>query len=175
MTYDNDGAFVLAVYATARGFAFVLFEGPENPIDWGAKELRGRRKNNRTLDEVEKLIDRYRPDALVIEDISEKGSRRSSRIRRLYRALGHLAATEYVDLYRYSRNVVRGTFAPTGAVTKVEIAEAIARQIPALGHRLPRERKIWMSEDPRQSLFDAAALALTHFARPPSGSIPPVD
>ena len=56
-------------------------------------------------------------------------------------------------------------FASVGAGTKYEIAKAIATQIPAFAHRLPRLRKIWMSEDPRQSLFDAAALGLTFFAR----------
>lgn len=48
-----------------------------------------------------------------------------------------------------------GNTDPTaGAFTKYEIAKAIARRIPAFAHRLPRLRKLWMSEDPRQGLFD---------------------
>jgi len=34
----------------------------------------------------------------------------------------------------------------------------------AFRDRLPPLRKAWMSQDPRISVFDAAALALTHFS-----------
>ena len=47
--------------------------------------------------------------------------------------------------------------------TKREIAEAIVREFPELEPRLPPVRKIWMSEDVRMSIFDAAALAITFF------------
>jgi Holliday junction resolvasome RuvABC endonuclease subunit len=117
-----------------------------------------------TLRAIAVLIDRYRPEALVIEDFTIKGARRSSRIRKLYRALIHLAETEQVDVHRVSRTQVKLCFASVGATTKHEIAVAIARQILDFAHRLPRTRKIWMSEDPRQNLFDAAAIGLTYFA-----------
>jgi len=164
MTNARFNVFVLSIYPTSRGFAFVLFEGPASPFDWGTKEFRGRHKNMQTLRAVAAIIDRYRPEVLVIEDFTVKGSRRSSRIRKLYRALTHLAETEQVDVQRISRTQVRLCFASVGATTKHEIAMAIAKQILALAHRLPRTRKIWMSEDPRQNLFDAAAIGLTYFA-----------
>lgn len=157
-------AFILAIYPSARGFAFVLFEGPESPFDWGTKEFRGLNRNAHTLEGIAALIARYRPEAIVIEDFTEEGSRRSLRIRRLYRSLIHLAQTECVDVFRYARVQVRHCFSPVGATSKYEIATAIARQIPALEHRLPRFRKIWMSEDARQNLFDAAALGLTYYS-----------
>ena len=148
----------------SRGFAFVLLEGPESPYDWGIREIKGKQKNAKTLEEVKKLIGRYRPEVLVIEDAAGGKSRRTTRIRRLYRLLIHLAKSEYVDTHRYSRSVIKQCFAPVGATTKHEIAKAIAMQIPAFAHRIPRERKPWMSEDSRQSLFDAAALGLTYYA-----------
>lgn len=165
MTPKEPQNLVLAVYPFSRGFAFVLFEGPESPFDWGVKEVKGPNKNARTLAEIRHLLDRYRPEVLVIEDTSGKESRRTSRIRKLYRALAHLAQAEYVDLCRFSPANVKACFASVGASTKYEIAKAIATQIPAFAHRLPRLRRVWMSEDPRQSLFDAAALGLTYFAR----------
>ena len=79
--------------------------------------------------------------------------------------LVHFAEAEYVELHRCSKKEVRTCFASVGAGTKYEIAKAIATQIPAFAHRIPRFRKPWMSEDPRQSLFDAAALGLTYFTR----------
>ena len=156
---------VLAVYPFSRGFAFVFFEGAESPFDWGVKEVKEKNKNTKTFDEIKKLIDRYRPEVLVIEDTSDKASRRNARIRALYRMLVHMAAIEYVDLCRYSKSHIKDCFAAVGAATKYEIAKAIATQIPAFGHRVPPLRKPWDSEDPRQSLFDAAALGLTYYAR----------
>jgi len=50
-----------------------------------------------------------------------------------------------------------------GAETKYEIAQAVAGIIPAFKHRLPPIRKIWQSEDERQSLFDAASLGIAYY------------
>jgi Holliday junction resolvasome RuvABC endonuclease subunit len=165
--HESPPTLVLSIYPFSRGYAFVLFEGPESPFDWGVKEIKEKHtnKNTKTIDAIKKLIDRYRPEVLVIEDTTAKDSRRTSRIRKLYGMLVQLAETEYVELHRYSKTLVRACFASVGASTKYEIARAIAMQIPAFSHRTPRFRKPWMSEDPRQSLFDAVALGLTYFAR----------
>jgi len=165
MTHEDPQDLVLSIYPFSRGFAFVLFEGPESPFDWGVKEIKEKHKNTKTLDEIKKLIDRYRPEALVIEDTAGRGARRHRRIQKLYRMLAHFAAAEYVDLHCCSRVEVKACFASVGATTKYEIAKAVATQIPAFAHRIPRLRRAWMSEDPRQSLFDAAALGITYFAR----------
>jgi hypothetical protein len=61
---------------------------------------------------------------------------------------------------RVSRTEVREVFARVDALTKRDIALAVAKQIPAFERYLPPVRKPWMSEDARMSLFDAAALAL---------------
>lgn len=154
---------VLAIYPFTRGFAFILFEGPENPYDWGVKEIKSKHRNAESLVEIKKLIDRYRPEAMIIEDTSEKSSRRSARIRNLYRSLIRVAEKEYVEIYRYSNIDVRKFFCAAGAKTKYEIAHEIAKLLPYFAHRIPRLRKAWMAEDPRQSLFDAAALGLIFY------------
>src|SRR5450631_652508 len=164
MTDAHPQNLVLALYPFTKGVAFVFFEGPESPFEWGVKNIKKTHKNSKTLEAIKKLIDRYRPEVLVIEDTTDGGSRRTSRIRKLYRMLVHFAEAEYVDLHRCSKTEVKTCFASVGAGTKYEIAKAIATQIPAFAHRIPRFRKPWMSEDPRQSLFDAAALGLTYYA-----------
>ena len=163
MTHEYPQNLVLSIYPFTRGFAFVLFEGPESPFDWGVKVVKEKHKNAKTLDEIKKIIDRYRPEVLVIEDTTDGESRRTSRIRKLYRMLVHLATAEYVDLCRFKKSQVKECFASVGASTKHEIAKAIATQIPAFAHRTPPFRRPWMSEDPRQSLFDAAALGLVFY------------
>uniref|UniRef100_E6PH24 Uncharacterized protein n=1 Tax=mine drainage metagenome TaxID=410659 RepID=E6PH24_9ZZZZ len=110
----------------------MLFEGPDNPFDWGVREIKQKEKNAKALAEIKKLVDRYRPEVLVIEDTALKGSRRTARIRKLYRMLVHFAQVEYVDLYRCSKKEIKVCFAGVGASTKYEIAKAIAIHIPRL-------------------------------------------
>ena len=165
MTNANPQNLVLSIYPFTRGFAFVLFEGPASPFDWGVKEIKEKHKNAKTLDDIKELIDRYRPEVLVIEDTTNGESRRTSRIRKLYRMLVHLAVAEYVDLCRLKKSQVKESFGFVGAESKYEIAKAIAIQIPAFAHRIPPFRKPWVSEDSRQNLFDAAALGLTFYAQ----------
>jgi len=155
---------VLSIYPSSRGYAYVLFESAQNPYDWGVKDIRKKNKNESALEGIRILIERYRPDSIVIEDYMEKGSRRSTRIRRLYRMVTNLAMKECIEVKRISREAIFKCFAASDAKTKYDISQVIAEQIPELAHRLPRVRKIWMSEDPRQSLFDAAALGIVYYA-----------
>jgi Holliday junction resolvasome RuvABC endonuclease subunit len=155
--------FVLAFYPSSRGFAFVLFQGPHTPFDWGVIELRGKQKNARTLQAFTKLIAQYAPDVLVIEDTESRDSRRHTRIRALYRMAAHVAKMKGISVIRFTHSEVHASFGLAGSSTKYEIAQAIAKEIPAFASRLPPVRKIWMSEDPRQNLFDAASLGFTFY------------
>jgi hypothetical protein len=165
MTWHTPSELVLSIYVTSKGFAFVLFEGAASPFDWGSRELRNPSRNQKCVAAIRLIIEKYHPRVLIIEDSGERYSRRTARIRRLYQSLVHLARISGMDVDRISKSAIRETFARVGAVTKHEIAEAIAVQIPAFGSRLPPVRKPWMSQDARQGLFDAVALAVTHYAR----------
>ena len=58
---------------------------------------------------------------------------------------------------------MRDAFSGCDAVTKYEIAVAIAERFPELGQILPPPRKLWMPEDKRMGTFDAVAWGLTLF------------
>lgn len=150
---------VLAIYPNTRGLAFVLFEGPLAPVDWGVREVRGGRKNESCLQHVRALLDRYHPDALVLQDTSESGAR-SHRIRVLNSAIAECADRLGLRIATCSRTQVRQSF---GYATKHEIAVAIARHVPVFERYLPPKRKPWTSEDARMGLFDAAALGISFF------------
>ncbi len=170
---DSNGSARAPLYPTARGFSFIVFEGPESPYDWGVKKFTGQHKNQRCIDAIKKLIDQYQPYAVILEDTYDTDIHRASRIKKLYFRIAHLAQSERIEVHRFTRAKVKNTFRRSGASTKYEIAQAVAIHIPAFAHRLPPLRKPWMSEDPRMSLFDAAALGLTFFAtRPERGDLP---
>ena len=151
---------VLGLYPTTRGFAFALFEGPLSPYDWGVSYMKGG-KNEWCLKKVSGLLDRYTPDAIVLQDMSSTGTRRVQRIRTLNGAIEKLAEARRIPVFSYSRRQVRTYFPPPH--TRRQIAETIANHIPAFEGFLPPIRKIWKSENPHMSLFDAAALVLTHY------------
>lgn len=66
---------VLAIDPTRRGFGYTVFEGPDLPVDWGERNIRGQ-KNAGSVEAVAHLIELYRPDVLVLEDPTSTDSRR---------------------------------------------------------------------------------------------------
>jgi len=156
-------ALVLSVYLNTRGFAFIVFEGHLSPFDWGIRETRGPKKNNTCLIRITKIFDRYAPDALVIQDTSDSGTERAPRIRNLNSSLVKLARHRGIPVFAYSRDRVRRAFESYGCPNKESLAELIAKHIPAFEQYVPPPRRLWMSEDRRMGLFDAAALALVFF------------
>ncbi|MBR1070299.1 hypothetical protein [Bradyrhizobium liaoningense] len=126
--------------------------------------MRGPRKSNGCLLRISQIIDRCAPDVLVIQDISEQGTRRARWISKLNGSITELAKDRGIPVFAYSRAQVRAAFDEYGGPpTKQILAELIAKHIPAFEQYVPPPRKPWMSEDRRMGLFDAAALALVFF------------
>lgn len=133
------------------------------PFDWGVRNVRGP-KNPQSVRAAAQLMQRYTPDALVVEDCRAKGRRRRERVRKLIDELTELAAANGVPVHRVSRTKVGQVFARLGATNKHRMAGVIAVRFPELAPRLPPERKPWMSEDARMAIFDAVAFALAFFS-----------
>lgn len=163
MTGEHPHALVLSLYPFSRGFAFVFLDGPESPFEWGVKEIKGTNRHRRTVIEMETLVERFRPEVIVIEEKSRV--RRTTRIRKLYRAIHHLAKKSNAEVYRCSKKELAFCFGLSKQTTKLDMAREVSRRIKGFAHKLPSARKPWQSEDPRQSLFDAAALAMTYYRR----------
>lgn len=151
---------ILSIYLTIRGYAYVLAEGPLNPVDWSTSEARGPEKNVKCLKFIEALVKRYRPDVLILENTSHKSSWRSLRVQKLNADICVFAQDYGIPVITVSREEVKAAFAPHGAETKDEIAEVISERIPVLVSYLPPVRKPWMSVDARMGLFDATAQLL---------------
>ena len=152
---------VLALYPSARGMAHIFFKAAHIPTNWSLKEIRGDEKNTVAIAVVTELLNRYAPEVLVIEETKEKKCKRSPRICALHNAIAKAAKAQGIPVVRYTKGAVREYL---GVHTKYDTAHAVAKRIPALAPKLPPVRKIWMCEDHRQHLFDAAALALMHYA-----------
>lgn len=162
----TEGKSVLAIDPTSRGFGYAFFEGQSNLVDWGTKQIEGKTgetKNIRCILKIRELIQHFQPDVIVLEDPRGEGSRRCARICRLIASIRALAAKNRVMTRCFSRSRVREIVARYNARTKYQIAVKIAKELPELEPHLPRRRKLWMSEDERMAVFDAAAFALVYY------------
>jgi len=149
----------LAVDPTTKGFAFVVLEDG-SLVDWGVRHA-GVSKNSGSVRKLRVLLKRYTPDMLVVEDVNHRSSRRWRRVRQLVAWFSREARHQHIALRRVAHQQVRKHFAAYSPhVTKYGVALALAERFPELRERLPRVRKMWMTEDERMSIFDALAMAL---------------
>lgn len=161
----TNQCYVLALFPSTRGMAFALFDSPLSLVDWGHVSIKGDSRNLKCTDAAKRLIERYVPDVVVLEDTSKRIHSRGARIAALNQAFVTLAVLQGVEVLRLPSKEIRQRFEAVGARTKEERAKMIANMLPALSHKLPPKRKAWMSEDPRMALFEAAALALGYYGR----------
>jgi hypothetical protein len=152
---------VIAFYPHARGFAYVVFEGPLLPIDWGMSDVPAREKARRCLRRLSLLLDQYRPDALLIREVTNGHRKRS--IGALLAAIKEEARSRRLFTVAVSRKQIQEAFAYLGSPTRRAIVEAIAKHAPTFASYVPPIRKIWNGEDRRMGLFDAIALALAFY------------
>lgn len=153
---------LIGLHCGAKGVGFVVFEG-QSIYDWGTVIARGD-KNAMSLRKLARLIDRFSPETLVLEQ-ADSIAGRAERILQLYQAIATLCQTRNIDVHLYPQFDIQRRFKTAGAATRQEIAEAVVRQIDVLAPRLPYPRKPWQSEARRMAIFSAAAVALTHLAQ----------
>lgn len=151
---------IIAIVPHSKGLGYAVFEGIKRPIDWGIKRVTGE-KNAASLQKVEALIEVYRPDAIVLEEVD--GSRRCERVKVLIALIKKRSRDLGIEVVSFSRLVVGKIVAPKCRLTKYQMACRIADRFPALHPRLPAPRLPWQSEDYRMSIFEACGLCLAWF------------
>lgn len=163
----NRDAIVLAIYPIPRGYGFVLFESASAGTDWGIRFVEDaiKTRNERTMPHIEKLLDRYHPEFLILQDFRAKAARRTERLKRLHQSIMHAAQVRFIEVALIGVAEIRNVFRSVGASSSYEIAQAVARQFPPLSHRLPPKPRAWDSVSPVMAVFRAAAMALTFYAR----------
>ena len=147
---------VVAIELTSRGFAFGVLEGEERLVDWGTRECG--RKVPRFLPALSAVVERYRPDRLVLEEPAGSYKKETGRTLLVWAeqwAADHDVACQAItpeDLERYF-----------GSPHRYEVAKAVARQFEQLAPQLPERRRRWESERVRLGVFVAVARGLASF------------
>jgi hypothetical protein len=151
---------VLAVHPTSSGFGWALFDEAGVLMEWGIASAKEGRKL-RLLSRFKHLLARHEPASLVFE-AHEGTHHRADRIRKLYRAFLRVASNAGMTTRGYDREGVAVALNIPLHASRYEVARRIAERLAELSHRMPRKQAFGASEDPRQSLFTAAALGLAH-------------
>ena len=142
---------------TTKGFAWAVLEGSERLVDWGLSRIR-KGSVSRVNERVEKLLERYEPDLLILEEVTL--SRHGFTARARHKDILLLADALDVPVELVTRSRVSKMFRDSGD-SRFEIALAISLWFPELAPSLPRKRRFFDPEDERIDLFDAVSFALT--------------
>ena len=94
---------VLSLYPTTRGFGFALFDAERRLVDWGIAGVRTGNKNIETMKGMSRLIVRFDPTLIVVEDTRPKGARQHDRIRRLHALVLAEGGARRIPIRRFSR------------------------------------------------------------------------
>jgi len=163
MTDQSNEKRVIALDVHPRSFGFVVFEGPNDMLDWGIRSFRPG-VNAVKVPAAKKLLallDEFRPSAVVIR---ERLTSRTAKRTKMLSTIERQARSRRIPVRFISRRDVNRTFVGFDS-NKYEVASALARQFPDLASRLPPKRKCWQSEDYRMGIFDAAAVGVAYFVR----------
>ena len=154
---------LLSVALTSKGLGYSVLEGAASLIENGHMSVRGEGKNAQCLAKVKKLAAFYRPDALILQDVVAKGSRRHSRIKKLHRGVKAFAQKNKLAVKVISEQRLRRLLLGNEQGTKQEMAEVLAKRFPIeLALQLPPKRRLWQSADSRMDIFDAIGLAVAY-------------
>ena len=162
---SRDTSYVLALAPVSRGLGVCVLDAHGRAIDWRVREARTAHKNARSQALADDLINEFQPTALVIEDHRAAGARRSARICELLDLIAELGGERGLDVARCGILEVRASLGLPPRANKDAIAAEVARRLPVLAPRLPRPKRIWVTEAHAMAIFTAAALALTHLGR----------
>ena len=157
MTRIADQRSIVGIDPTSRGVAFAFFESGEF-LDWGT-----RRNDGNELRLLDRLLDTFKADVLVLEDGDALRSERRPRIRRLLRLMAEHARSRGIVVVTMSRHGVREEWANRGMTTKHTVSVAIGGMFPEIEMLVPRKRKVYWSEEARAEIFDAISLVLHAF------------
>ena len=163
MTPKEKRPLVLGLSPSAEGLGWAAFADPFTVHHHGVYRGSRKHKSASCLKKVAWLLDRLKPEILVLEAFDPECSDRSRRIIKLLRDIASLAADRGVEFHVYRKDEVQDAFRVVEARTRDEIAEAVSRHVTALAPYLPAKRKAWQGEDRALSRFCAAALVLTHY------------
>jgi hypothetical protein len=154
---------VIALDVRSRNFGFVMFEGPNEILDWGIRSFRSGANAVKTPagEKFGALLDEFTPSAVVIRG---RATVRSTKKPKLLSIIERQVRSRRIPFRFITPRDVNRAFVGFES-NKYEVASVLAKQFPTLASKLPPKRKCWQSEDYLMGIFDAAAVGVAYFVR----------
>ena len=169
MAKSNSGeryrtARTLTIDPRIRRIGFAYFEAAIL-CDWGVKNIRADLPSVRVrrllIPLLVKMLDRYRPTALLVPDVRVGAVRRSHHVREVVAGVVQEATRRDIAVFFVTEAQVRAAFQRVlrGArPNKRRIDQTIAKWFPELEPWLPRVRRLWEPEGYAVPMFTAVAM-----------------
>jgi len=152
MSLLRDPRSILGIDPTHDGVAFAFFE--DGAIaDWGTS-----RDDGNELRVLDRLIDDYGAEVIVIEDGDARNSERRPRMRNLLRDLATDAKKRELTVVKVSRREVRDAWERRCITRKQAVGAELAKLFPDLAPIVPPPRKVYRREVPRERILGTVAL-----------------
>ena len=154
---------ILALYPNTMGICYAVFDSPKNLVDYGIGHVRPV-NNVKSLQRVEKYLEFYKPDIILLRGMSIARAKHSKRSQKLIELISQKAKEQNLKVHCYNRSQIKDFFSTYKATSKYQISQKIIGWFPFLEVLELPFRKRWMSEDHKTGVFDAIAIALVHLS-----------
>lgn len=151
---------ILAVDPGTRYLGVAIMEDDE-PIYYAVKTIKINQVDSKRLDEaktiIQKLIDIYRPEILVIEKPKPHWSKQSELLNKIIKAIQDVAKNNKMGIKKFSPKEIRKIICGNAKATKNEMLDVLLQQYPKLQIILKSRQikdRYW------NHLFDAMILGL---------------
>ena len=168
---------ILAIDLRPTRFAYALFEGPKLLLDYGMGAYPDG-EGGRVVAAGKRfagLLNLCSPAAVVVKRERWVSSKTDPSEPSTAKAIAREASAHSIPVHLLGEKELRATYRNLGCETKYQMASALTRVFPELLWKLPSERRIWQSEHPRMSLFDAIGLGLAYWQHETTELSPPSD
>jgi len=154
---------VLALDLRSRSMGFVVFEGPDELLDWGVRSLRDVAGRSVPVGHrLAPLLSEFQPTVVLLKSSAQERLRRKPHLEDVLDTI-ESEGDGRIAVRFISPQQIDGLF-HGGVRNKNYLAAQVAKAFPDLAWKLPAPRiKIWQREHYRMSIFDAAALALAYY------------
>ncbi len=157
---------VLALDLRPRSFGFVIFEGPDQLLDWGIKVFRDPAGREIPAGKrLAPLLAEFQPSVVLLKSSVREKLRHKLHLEDVLDTVQRTGEGR-IAVRLISPELIRRMF-PRTVHSKDDLAERVATRFPDLAWKLPPRRKVWQREHYRMSIFDAAALALAYYGPAP--------
>jgi len=158
---------VLALDLRSSRFGYVVYEGPNDLLDWGIRKYGAKKRLLKRV--LLRLHSFLMPSVILVRKAAARDEKDRREIRSAYRMLRTFGKRVVISVHSVNEPSRRRFFFSEGKLNKHDIARMVSDRFPELSWRLPPKRKPWQSEPTRQSIFDAASLGVFYFAQQANG------